>query len=694
MGRFIKSLALGCMVGVSLCALLATHDVAALSGFISFQGKLTNPDGTNVTDGNYSIRFRIYTDPSADAANSCLPASNTCKWEEIHGSVSVSAGLFHVDLGSAGSSLPGSVDFNGPTLYLGVKVASDSEMTPRVLLTASPQAFNSDRLDGLDSSDFLQLSPGSQQTGNIDISGTITSGAVNGISIGSTIQPSSAGALTIQSSGSNDLTLSSGSGTIAFGAGTLQHTASGTTIFDLKDSANTVLSVTNSGAGTALINAEGGYQANGIPGMSTSCSGGQFLQNQVVSGGILTGGTCGSLPSRSFVDSTADTVVDANTTSYWDTGAENGSSFPNLTPSGTSKDIFGIMTMETQSTGTADVEVTSRIEVSGGSGQSCNTGTQVGGKTGTFASNTNARKTSTTTFIYSPNSTSTQYFNICSDTDTVGTTANVTRLRLTLFEVDNSNADLAELYPSLEQDLMPGELLTMDPSIENGVVRTAASNDKSIIGVVSTSPALLIGGTNGTGTAVPVALTGRVPVLVSSENGPIRPGDPLTSSSTPGVAMKALAPGYVIGRAMGSFDGPGEGAVIAFVGTHYYAPLVAATDLQGATTSVEGLRVEKQLTVSGQALFLGVLQAQNVIIKGSLTVSDNTAGTAVIPAGQTSVNVRFVPAHDQTPKVLTGNPSFLPVKIENKTPQGFRLTIPSPQEHDVPVDWFAVETDS
>ena len=38
------------------------------------------------------------------------------------------------------------------------------------------------------------------------------------------------------------------------------------------------------------------------------------------------------------------------------------------------------------------------------------------------------------------------------------------------------------------------------------------------------------------------------------ENGPIAAGDPLTSSSVPGVAMKATASGYVIGKALESFD--------------------------------------------------------------------------------------------------------------------------------------------
>lgn len=279
---------------VLLFVLVPAKSSAAINPMISFQGKLTNTDGTNVTDGNFSIRFRIYTDPSADTG-SC---ANTCKWEETQGTVAVSGGLFHVNLGSV-TTLPGSVDFNNSTLYLGVKVASDAEMTPRIRLTAVPQAFNSDLLDGLDSSALVQLSPGSQQTGNINVSGTVTSGAVNGITIGSTIQPSSTGSLTIQSTGANALTLNSGSGTLVLGASTLQRTASGTTTFNLVDSSNTILSVTNSGAGSGFINADGGYQINGTAGISATCSGGQFLQNQVVSGGLVTGGTCAAGGSTS-----------------------------------------------------------------------------------------------------------------------------------------------------------------------------------------------------------------------------------------------------------------------------------------------------------------------------------------------------------------------------------------------------------
>src|SRR3989344_1926793 len=63
-----------------------------------------------------------------------------------------------------------------------------------------------------------------------------------------------------------------------------------------------------------------------------------------------------------------------------------------------------------------------------------------------------------------------------------------------------------------------------------------------------------------------VALAGRVPVRVSTEGGAIQPGDRLTSSSLPGIAMKATTTGMTIGVALEAFDGGDElsdGAIAA-----------------------------------------------------------------------------------------------------------------------------------
>ncbi|MBC7582078.1 hypothetical protein H7097_04420 [Aeromicrobium sp.] len=126
---------------------------AAVNQQINFQGKLANPDGTNVTDGNYSIVFSIYSVASA----------GTAIWTETQGTVAVSGGNFQVQLGSVNTALASLVDFNTTPLYLGVKIGTDAEMTPRVQFTAAPYALNSDKLGGLNSSGFIQIGPGSVQ---------------------------------------------------------------------------------------------------------------------------------------------------------------------------------------------------------------------------------------------------------------------------------------------------------------------------------------------------------------------------------------------------------------------------------------------------------------------------------------------------------------------------------------------------
>jgi hypothetical protein len=64
-------------------------------------------------------------------------------------------------------------------------------------------------------------------------------------------------------------------------------------------------------------------------------------------------------------------------------------------------------------------------------------------------------------------------------------------------------------------------------------------------------------------TTVRVAVLGRVPVIVSLENGPIHQGDRIAASSVMGVGMKATRPGSVVGVAMQSFDATGTASTIS-----------------------------------------------------------------------------------------------------------------------------------
>ena len=68
---------------------------------------------------------------------------------------------------------------------------------------------------------------------------------------------------------------------------------------------------------------------------------------------------------------------------------------------------------------------------------------------------------------------------------------------------------------------------------------------------------------------VPVAVVGIVPCKVSTENGAIRAGDLLVTSSTPGHAMRDSNPatGTVVGKALQSLD-EGRGVIKVLVTLH------------------------------------------------------------------------------------------------------------------------------
>lgn len=204
------------LLTVSLCYVFllqisaAPQASAAINPQINFQGKLTNTDGTNITDGTYSIVFGLYS----------VSAGGTAIWSETQSSISVVAGNFQVALGSI-TSLPGSVDFNSSSIYLGIKVGSDAEMTPRIQFTAAPYAFNADKLGGLNSASFVQLSPGTQQTGFINVSGNIGAGGTYNTNTftSSNLQFGAASAATIQAASGQNISVDSGtSGSVSVGA--------------------------------------------------------------------------------------------------------------------------------------------------------------------------------------------------------------------------------------------------------------------------------------------------------------------------------------------------------------------------------------------------------------------------------------------------------------------------------------------
>jgi|GEM_PF-5230840 len=109
-------------------------------------------------------------------------------------------------------------------------------------------------------------------------------------------------------------------------------------------------------------------------------------------------------------------------------------------------------------------------------------------------------------------------------------------------------ADLAEYYYSTES-LEAGDIVVIDSSGDGDDVRKSEqSYSGGLLGVVSTQPGLILGSKALDG--FPIALTGRIPVKFSMENGPVKAGDYLTSASKPGYAMRATGAGPTIGKAL------------------------------------------------------------------------------------------------------------------------------------------------
>ena len=98
---------------------------------IAYQGRLADASGSPLT-GFYSMVFRLYG----------APEGGSPLWEETwttENSVSVNDGLFNIMLGSL-SPISQQVITGNSSLYLGIAVGTDSEMTPRVQLGTVPYA--------------------------------------------------------------------------------------------------------------------------------------------------------------------------------------------------------------------------------------------------------------------------------------------------------------------------------------------------------------------------------------------------------------------------------------------------------------------------------------------------------------------------------------------------------------------------
>ena len=138
-------------------------------------------------------------------------------------------------------------------------------------------------------------------------------------------------------------------------------------------------------------------------------------------------------------------------------------------------------------------------------------------------------------------------------------------------------SDFAENFDLITDELsvapQAGMIVSIDANSTGKLTIAAEAYDRKVAGIISGANGIRPGMVMGQKETIangeyPVALSGRVYVWADATNGAITPGDMLTSSTTPGYAMKVTdrerAQGAVIGKAMTSLES-GTGYVLVLV---------------------------------------------------------------------------------------------------------------------------------
>ncbi len=145
--------------------------------------------------------------------------------------------------------------------------------------------------------------------------------------------------------------------------------------------------------------------------------------------------------------------------------------------------------------------------------------------------------------------------------------------------------DFAEMFPATET-LESGDVVVFS-NVNESVEKSTTEYDAKIAGIISTRPGFLAG--NTIEDHYPVALAGRVPTKVTIEGGDIEIGDPLTTSSTDGYAMKATEAGPIVGFALEPYDGSGDAdTIVVFVNVSYWGGEVS-DEVPGTSSPASGV---------------------------------------------------------------------------------------------------------
>ena len=166
------------LVTLFFVILISQFSSAQIPQTMSYQGVLTNVDGIPVTDGSYTLTFKLYD----------VPTNGDSLWNETQ-NVQVTNGLINAIIGSV---TPLNLPFD-KQYWLGITVGGGLELTPRITLTASPYSLNnhSTLAETQPGQGLTIRNLGGEATHQFDASGDVTHNGVGkflgGILVGDTI---------------------------------------------------------------------------------------------------------------------------------------------------------------------------------------------------------------------------------------------------------------------------------------------------------------------------------------------------------------------------------------------------------------------------------------------------------------------------------------------------------------------------
>ena len=445
---------------IALLVVASAQLASAQFQCLSYQGTLRT--GGVLVVGNHSVTFRIYN----------VVTGGTAIWTETIPSVAFSRGVFTVLLGDPSRTPPAPLNLLfDRTYWLGIAIDGGTELTPRVILCASPYSFNAKAVRGNTSTSNVfpiegnvgigTLSPGAK----LDVQGAVSSRGMRTET--STVGQSGIYSLHTGAGEAVSGYSSGGTGVAGFSSGT------GKGVFGFTNGSGAGVRASNSGTGPAVqaTNTNGA----GIPGATIRA------QNQSTSSGIA-----GYFETRG----TDATLV-----------LENKGSGPLLKGFGNNNSIEAF---RIENNGTAIVRV---LQITGGADLS------------------------------------------------------------EQFEVTESS------NPVSPEAIPPGMLVSIDAQNPGKLVISSQAYDRKVAGIISGAGGIATGmlmGQNGSAAdgSTPVALAGRVYCWADASQDTIEPGDLLTTSDTPGHAMKVTdhvkSQGAIIGKAMTGLA-QGKGLVLVLV---------------------------------------------------------------------------------------------------------------------------------